>query len=84
MQILSEHEITGIQALNLNWQLRFCTFSIQIHVVNFVPRANLTRTYEENKCMLYIWITEGYYYEIRGEKTHGRDKLSVRGGGRRL
>ena len=31
--------------------------------------------------MLYIWITKGEYYEIRGEKTHGRDELYVRGGG---
>ena len=50
-------------------QLRFCTFSKQIHVVNFDPRANLTRAYEENKYMLYIWITTGYYYEIREEKN---------------
>ena len=58
-----------IQALNFNEQLRFCTFSIKIHVVNFDPRANVTRTYEENKYMLYIWITKGQYYEIRGEKN---------------
>ena len=38
-----------IQALNFNEQLRFCTFSIQIHVVNFDPRANLNRPYEEKK-----------------------------------
>ena len=46
------------------------------------PMVNLTRTYE-NKYILYIWITKGYCYEIRGEKTHGRDKLYVRsrGGG---
>ena len=37
-----------IQALNLNEQLRFCTLRIQIHVVNFDPMTNLTRTYEEN------------------------------------
>ena len=38
-----------IQALIFNEQLRFFTFSIQIHVVNFDPGANLTRTYEEKK-----------------------------------
>ena len=43
--------------------------------------ANLTRAYEENKYILCIWITKGYYYEIRGEKTHGRDKLYIRGRG---
>ena len=53
--MFSEHTI--IQALNFNEQLRFCTFSIQIHVDNFDLRANLTRTYELNKYMLYIWIT---------------------------
>ena len=48
---LSEHAI--IQALNFNEQLRFCTFSIQIHV-NFDPRTNLTRTYEEkNACCTF-------------------------------
>ena len=31
--------------------------------------AMLTRTYEEKKYMLYIWITKGYYNEIRGEKN---------------
>ena len=60
----SEH--ATIQALNFYEQLRFCTFSIQIHVVNFDPGANLTRTYKEKKNILYIWITE-YYYEIQGE-----------------
>ena len=30
--------------------------------------------------MLYIWITKAYYYEIRGRKTHWRDKLYIRGG----
>ena len=42
---------------------------LQIHVVNFDVRANLTRTYEEKKYILYIWITKGYYYEIGGEKN---------------
>ena len=45
---------------------------------NIDPSANLTRTYEENKYMVYIWIAKGYYYEKRGEKTHGRDRLYVR------
>ena len=67
MLLFSEHAI--IQALDFNEQLRFCTFSIQIHVVNFDPMANLTRTYEENIYMLYIRITKCYYYEIRGEKN---------------
>ena len=35
---------------------------------------------KKKKHMLYSWITEGYYYEIRGGKTHGRDKLYVRAG----
>ena len=43
----SEHAI--IQALNFNEQYRFCTFSTQIHVVNFDPKAYLTCTYEEKK-----------------------------------
>ena len=34
----------------------------------------------KKKCVLNIWNTEGYY-EIRGEKTHGRDELYVQGGG---
>ena len=50
-----EHAI--IQALNFNEQLRFCIFSTQIHVVHFDLRTTLTRTYEEKKYMLYIWIT---------------------------
>ena len=54
---------------NYNEQLRFCTFGIHIHVVIYDSRANLTRTYEENKYALYIWIPKGYHYEIRGEKS---------------
>ena len=55
----SDHAI--IQDLNFHEQLRFLTFSIPIHVLNFDLRANLTRTYEEKKYMLYIWITKGYF-----------------------
>ena len=41
-------------------------------MVKFDPMANLSRTYEENIHMVYICITKGYYFEIRGEKkTHG-------------
>ena len=39
----SEHAI--IQGLNLNEQLRFCIHKIQIRVLYFDPKANLTRTY---------------------------------------
>ena len=62
--------------------MRFCTFSTQIHVVNFDPWANLNRTYEEN-IKFYIWITKGYYYEIGGTKikTLRREKLYARAGG---
>ena len=81
--MFSENAI--IQALNFNEQSRFhgfCALSIHIHVVNFDPRANLARTYEENRYMLYLWITKEYYYEIRGENTWERYtcKLYVRGG----
>ena len=41
----SEHAI--IPDLNFNEQLGFCTFSINIHVLNFDPRAFFNRTYEE-------------------------------------
>ena len=63
----SEHAI--IIALNFNEQLRVCIISIQIHDVYLDLRAYLTRTYEEKKYMLYIWITQGYYYEIRGDEN---------------
>ena len=65
----SEHAI--IQDLNFHAyeQLRFWTFSIPIHVLNFDLSANLTRTYDEKKYMLYIWITKGYFlWNTMGEK----------------
>ena len=42
-------------------------------------RANLTRTDEEIKYM-YIWISNGYYYKIRGGGDR-RDESYVRGRG---
>ena len=66
----SEHAI--IQDLNFPEQLWFWAFSIPNHVLNFDLRANLTRTYEEKKYMLYIWITKGYFlWNTMGEKHIG-------------
>ena len=52
MFMFSTHAI--IQALKFNKRLRICTFSMQIHVVNFNHRAYLTRTYEEkDTCCIF-------------------------------
>ena len=66
----SEHAI--IQDLNFHAyeQLRFWTFSIPIHVLNFDLRANLTRTYGEKKntCCTF-GLLKDIFYEIRWEKN---------------
>ena len=69
------------QALNFNEQLRFHTFSIQIHVVNFDHMANLTRTYEGKHTCCTFWLLKDIIMEYEGRKSHCRDKLYVQGGG---
>ena len=62
----SEHAI--IQALNFNEQLRFCTFSIQIHVVNFDPMANLTCTFEEKNTRCTFELLKDIIMKHEGRK----------------
>ena len=61
----SEHAI--IQALNFNEQLRFCTFSIQTHIVNFDPRAKLTRTYDEKNSVVHLEFYKVFPQKVRDE-----------------
>ena len=71
-------------ALNFNGHLPFCTFSIQIHVVNFDPKANLTHTYEEKNTYCTFGLLDDIIIKYEGRKTHTRDKLYVRGGDKGL
>ena len=70
-----------MQALSLNDQLRFCTFSIQIHVVKFDPRANLTRTYAEKNTYCTFELLTDIFMKYEGRKTQGKDKYCTFGAG---
>ena len=49
----------------------------KIHVLNFDPRAVM------KKIHVVLWITKGYYYEIRREKNTWERQI-VRSGGKRV
>ena len=84
MFMFSENAI--IQALNFNEQLRFCTFSIQIHVVNFDPIGLIWHALIKkiDTCCTF-GLLNNIFMKYEGRKTRGRDKLNVRvGEGSRL
>ena len=62
-----------MQVLNFNEQLRFCTFNIQINIVNFDPRA---RTYEEKNICCTFGLVKDIIMKYEGTKHKGEVNCS--------